>query len=111
MNLCRFFIAITSLAIAFFSIFCSGRWALDNDPRNVREIPPEGIAIDPAARQALLWRCKAIRTQWSSLKGEAVKLGDGVNAKHLEEIESEILVFPVQLRLLWSSISFTERKI
>ena len=95
MNLCRFFIAITSLAIAiFFQSFAAADGPSDNDPRNVREIPPEGIEIDPAARQALLWRCKAIRTQWSSLKGEAVKLGDGVNAKHLEEIESEILVFP-----------------
>ena len=63
----------------------------DNKPDAVREIPPQGIEIEQAARQALLWRCKAIRTQWRSICSE---VKDPSRASTLHNLEAEVLVLP-----------------
>ena len=39
----------------------------DNDPPNVRPIPPVGIEVEPARRDALLKRCEDIRQQLSQI--------------------------------------------
>ena len=64
------FNAIFGLMLAFGSATPADGPA-DNKPDAVRVIPPPGMAIDPNARQALLWRCKAIQSQWRSLLTQA----------------------------------------
>ena len=39
----------------------------DNQPEQVRPIPPKGIELEPSVLAALSRRCKAIRTQWQAL--------------------------------------------
>ena len=66
----------------------------DNLPEAVRQIPPQGITIEPAAQEALLWRCKAIRTQWESMLKKLNSLSPQFNATYLKSLEPEVLVFP-----------------
>ena len=70
----------------------------DNKPDAVREIPPRGIEIDQSASQALLWRCKAIRTQWQTIYSDAQEK-DPTKARQLENLEAEVLVFPRAVEL------------
>jgi hypothetical protein len=75
----------------------------DNQPDNVRPIPPPGIEVDAATREALDWRCKAIRAQWQTLAASpATNQGDAApadNASRRDDLASEVLVFPRAVEL------------
>ncbi|MGI9474327.1 MAG: prolyl oligopeptidase family serine peptidase [Rubripirellula sp.] len=68
----------------------------DNLADQVRPIPPVGMEIDVATRDALTWRCKAIRTQWDVLLQAATNTGA---VPRLRSLEAEILVFPRAVEL------------
>jgi len=71
----------------------------DNQPESVREIPPKGITLEPEARQALLWRCKAIRTQWQSIGSKLKGQENTAELARLKTLEPEVLVFPRAVEL------------
>ena len=97
-------------ALLLFSSLCSVTslgWCDgpdDNRPETVRPIPPLGMQVDTATREALAWRCKAIRAQWQTLQAAA----EGANKEESEASESslaiqslasEVLVFPRAIEL------------
>ncbi len=74
----------------------------DNRPENVRPIPPLGMEVDAATREALAWRCKAIRSQWQSLQASANGANDQgakASAAAIQSLASEVLVFPRAIEL------------
>ena len=90
---CFFVVALVAYANAGF-----GDGPADNVAENVRPIPPHGMEIDDATREALTWRCKAIRTQWKAiLDASAKQPGDQV--ERLRSLECEVLVFPRAVEL------------
>ena len=92
------FNAIFGLMLAFGSATPADGPA-DNKPDAVRVIPPPGMAIDPNARQALLWRCKAIQSQWRSLLTQAKAKNDPIRLNEIVALEPEVLVFPRAVEL------------
>lgn len=72
----------------------------DNQPETVRPIPPLGIEVDAATREALEWRCKAIRAQWqSTILATSDENQKGADSRQLEDLAAEILVFPRAVEL------------
>lgn len=94
-NLCRFLFAIALTAYANVGF---GDGPADNVAENVRPIPPQGIEIDDATREALTWRCKAIRTQWKAIIDTSAKQ-PGNQGERLRSLECEVLVFPRAVEL------------
>ncbi len=83
----------------------------DNLPDSVRPIPPSGISIDASARQALLWRCKAIRTQWQSLLStKAEEKRSQQRQDEIRSLEPEVLVFPRAVELAIEFNQFYKQK-
>ena len=81
----------------------------DNLPDAVRPIPPTGIVVETSARQALLWRCKAIRTQWESLCNDWTTQ-TGENRTEIDSLASEVLVFPRAVELALEFNQFYREK-
>ena len=95
------------IAFGFVFLVCAksnGDGPGDNLTDQVRPIPPVGIEIDPATRDALVWRCKAIRTQWQALLKEPLTPHHKGQIELLRSLDAEVLVFPraVELALEFS---------
>lgn len=103
----RFKLVLAAMAVAFAGTPNNVGWCdgpADNQPDNVRPIPPPGIDIDAATREALAWRCKAVRAQWESMVNRdlAADHKSSQTAEHpftIESLSSEILVFPRAVEL------------
>lgn len=84
------------------SAWCDG--PADNQPENVRPIPPLGIKIDQTTGEALKWRCKATRTQWETLLERAQLVNENQSnispsPATIRALASEVLVFPRAIEL------------
>ncbi|MDF1841011.1 MAG: prolyl oligopeptidase family serine peptidase [Rubripirellula sp.] len=77
------FLGFAVLALCSGHIYADG--PADNQPDQVRPIPPTGIEISSTVIEALEWRCQVLRAQWQS----ALKKDPSIAV-----MECEVLVFP-----------------
>lgn len=77
------YVGLAILALCSGKIYADG--PADNQPDQVRPIPPTGIEISSTVIEALEWRCQVLRAQWQS----ALKKNPSIAG-----MESEVLVFP-----------------
>ncbi|MEM9586933.1 MAG: prolyl oligopeptidase family serine peptidase [Planctomycetota bacterium] len=95
-SLHRLFVA--SLLLIGLSASSSSDGPADNSAETVRPIPPIGDALDEESTQSLLTACRRVRSRWAETR-DSVSEKDLVARGRLDDLESEVLVFPRAVEL------------